>query len=287
MKNHILIVLFTISVSAQIKGVVRDSIKLTPISYAALVIENTSIGTNCDEFGRFQLDTSKPEQKIVISCLGYKTKVVVTASFMDVLLEPLDTTIEEVEISTPKKNSEIIVGQYKKTDISFSNNGASGIWAKHIAFTDDIKNHPFIKTIEFTTQSSVKNAKLKLRFLNTNENGLPGVDLVFDEIIITVKKGKNKNKISLDQYGIKIPENGIFIGFETLTIKENKYDFVYTNEGSSKKIRGERYEPSIKGHFAKETNVWYITSQNKVKFNNIHFKDSKPVELGVALTLTN
>ncbi len=287
MKNYILLFLFTISASAQIKGVVRDSITKEPIAYAALVYENTEIGTNANEKGEFELTKLENNFIINVSCLGYKTKSLQISNSNDIYLSPKQEVIQEVIISNRKNTSEIIVGNYKNLKTSFSNGGGSQIWAKFIKPTEEIKTHPFIKTIQFTTTSDVKAAKLKLRFLSSNSEGKPLDDIVFDEIIVTVKKGTHKNIVNLENYNITIPKEGIFIGFENLNIEENKYEYTYTIKGSNKKMKGISYEPSIRGYEAKEYNVWIINNRGSILFNAKHKKNSKPVDLGVKLTLTN
>ena len=266
---------------------VRDSITKEPIAYAALVYENTEIGTNANEKGEFELTKLENNFIINVSCLGYKTKTLQILNSNDIYLSPKQQVIQEVIISNKKNTSEIIVGNYKNSKTSFVNGGGSQIWAKFIKSSEEIKTHPFIKTIQFTTTSDVKAAKLKLRFLNTNSEGKPLDDIIFDEIIITVKKGTHKNIVNLENYKITIPKEGIFIGFENLIIEENKYQYTYTIEGSNKKMKGISYEPSIRGYEAKEYNVWYIKNDKSFLFNHKFKKDSKPIELGVKLTLTN
>ena len=236
-------IIFTISATAQIKGVVKDSITKLPIAYAALVYEKTPIGTNTNEKGEFEL--SKNDANVIISCLGYTSKSLKLSNINEVLLSPKAQEIAEVVVRNRKNTSQIVVGEYHDSEISFSNGGASQIWAKQINYPEEIKKHPFIKSIQFTTKSDVKAAKLKLRFLATNSTGKPSDDIVFDEIIVTVKKGTHKNKVNLENYNITIPKEGIFIGFENLIIEENKYEYNYTNEGSNKKICMSFYLPQV------------------------------------------
>lgn len=287
MNKLILLFLFTISATAQIKGVVRDSITKEPIAYAALVYESTVIGTNANLNGEFELTKHESNIKIIVSCLGYKSKTLQLSNINEIYLSPKEEIIEEVVITNRKNTSEIIIGNYKNSKMGFANGGASQIWAKFIKSTDEIKKHSFIKTIQFTTNSRVKNAKLKLRFFYADNEGKPYNDLIFDEIIITVRKGTNINTISLEQYNIQIPEKGIFIGFENLIIEENKYEYTFTQEGKKGKFKGICYEPVIKGYEANEYNIWNIKNDKSFLFNHKFKKDSKPIELGIKLTLTN
>ena len=278
-------IIFTISANAQIKGVVKDSITKEPIAYAALVYEKTLIGTNTNEKGEFEL--SKNDAITIISCLGYTSKTLKLSNINEVFLSPKAQEIEEVVVLNRKNTSKIVVGNYHDSEIGFSNGGASQIWAKYIKATAEIKTHPFIKSIEFTTKSRVKNAKLKLRFFSANNLGNADSDLIFDEIIVTVKKGTRKNYVSLENYTISIPKEGIFIGFENLIIEENKYEYYYSIEGSDSKSKGVKYEPTIKAYESDEYNVWSIKNNKSTLFNAKHKKDSNPIELGVKITLTN
>lgn len=278
-------IIFTISATAQIKGVVKDSITKEPIAYVALVYEKTLIGTNTNENGEFEL--SKNSAKAIISCLGYQSDTLQLLDNNEIFLTPKTQEIAEVVVQNRKNTSKIIVGEYHDSEIGFSNGGASQIWAKFIKNSEEIKKHPFINKIQFTTKSRVKNAKLKLRFFYADNEGKPSNDVIFDEIIITVRKGTNINTISLEQYNIQIPEKGIFIGFENLIIEENKYEYTFTQEGKKGKFKGISYEPVIKGYEANEYNIWNIKNDKSFLFNHKFKKDSKPIELGIKLTLTN
>ena len=55
MNKIILFFLFSTSLSAQIKGVVKDSITKEPIPYVSIWVENKDIGTTTDEKGYFLL----------------------------------------------------------------------------------------------------------------------------------------------------------------------------------------------------------------------------------------
>jgi hypothetical protein len=285
MKKFILLFLFTLSATAQIKGVVKDSITKEPIAYVALVYEKTLIGTNTNEKGEFELISN--DAKTIISCLGYNSKTIKLSQTNEIFLSPKTQEIQEVLVRNRKNTSEIVIGDYHDSEISFANGGASQIWAKFIKNSEEIKKHPFLNKIQFTTKSRVKNAKLKLRFFSVNNLGHVGSDLIFDEIIVTVKKGTHRNSVNLENYNITIPNEGIFIGFENLIIEENKYEYNYSIEGNDKKLKGIKYEPTIKGYESDEYNVWTIKNNKSTLFNAKHKKDSKPIELGIKLTLTN
>lgn len=285
MKKFILLFLFTISATAQIKGVVRDSITKEPIAYAAIVYENTEIGTNANEKGEFELTKLESNFIINVSCLGYKTKTLQISNSNEIYLSPKQEVIQEVIISNRKNTSEIIVGKYKNSSVSFGSTKPGIIYAKYINYNNEVANHPFIKKIQFSTRSMVKNAKLKLRFLSVNQNKELIGDIIFDEIIVMVKSGTHNNVVDLEKYNIIIPKEGIFIGFEILIIEENKYEYFYTKQGETEKHKQISYEPSIMAYEAKETNIWTIRN-NKLRLIT-QGPNLKKEEIGLKLTLTN
>jgi hypothetical protein len=280
-------ILFTISATAQIKGIVRDSITKEPIAYAAIVYENTEIGTNTNEKGEFELTKHESNFIINVSCLGYKTKALQISNSNDIYLSQKQEVIQEVIISNRKNSSEITVGKYKNSRVSFGSTKPGIIYAKYINFNNEIEKHPFIKKIQFTTRSMVKNAKLKLRFLSVNQNKEIVGDVIFDEIIVIVKSGKHNNILDLEKYNIIIPKEGIFIGFEILIIEENKYEYFHTKQGEAEKQKQISYEPSIMVYEAKEINAWIIENYKSRTLLPETFSYFKRPEIGLKLTLTN
>ena len=72
--NKFLVLFFiSFSLSAQIKGVVKDSISGEPIPYVNIWVENETIGTTSETNGNFSLDI-KEEKVLVFSALGYEVK---------------------------------------------------------------------------------------------------------------------------------------------------------------------------------------------------------------------
>lgn len=243
-KRHwILFLLIGFSSFSQIKGVVKDSLTGQPIPYVSVWVENETIGTNAEENGTFTLD-AKTAKNIVFSALGYQTKVIPSNNINIVVLSPKAMELNEVVVEKRKRTSEIVIGDFSGI---YLNSGVSNvaqenvhIWTKLIRFNDKIKSHPFIKSIEFATRSRLKNSMLRIRIFNINKEEIPIGDAISEDILVKVKKGTNNNTVELSDYNIKIPEEGILIGFEYLKLEQNK--LIY--EG---KLIG--YEPSILGFF--------------------------------------
>ena len=73
--------------SAQIKGVVKDSISGEPIPYVNIWVENETIGTTSEIDGSFQL-ASPLDKNIVFAILGYKKKDAQSQSNRNSFIKP-------------------------------------------------------------------------------------------------------------------------------------------------------------------------------------------------------
>jgi hypothetical protein len=287
MKKLITLLILTLSTTAQIKGIVKDSITKQPVGYAAVLIEGTKTGVNTESDGSFFIDYSEKANKLVITALGYQDKTIVLPTNDPIYLAPKINQIEEIKIQNKLARSEIVVGEYKSKNFTFSNGGFKQMLGKLIEYSDEIANHPYIKTLQFSAKSDINGAKIKLRFFEVNNQQQAGDDYLFEDIVVTVKKGRNKNIVDLAKYNIKIPSEGLFIFFESLIIEENKYEYKCTrvdkNNNKTKTICT-KYEPSILGAKSNEFKIWSKTDKSSIKVEN---SKSVPVEIGIKLTLTN
>ena len=108
-KKYFVFLLFTLSLSAQIKGVVKDSITGKPISFVNIWVENESIGTTSEENGAFELNTSK-EKKLLFSIIGYYQKKSILNSNGEVFLSHRNIELENVQIIKLKETKITKIG---------------------------------------------------------------------------------------------------------------------------------------------------------------------------------
>lgn len=244
MKHIILLLLFTFSATAQIKGVVKDSLTGEPIAYAKIFSEE-KMEYNSEANGVFTIN-SKANSKLTFQMFGYKTKTVVGTNDLEVLLQPKTTEIQEVLIKSRKKKQFKEIDLYESSGFRYHNgNHGCAILLKNDSTNT---NYKFIDKIKFHTQSEIDGAKLKFVILGCNESNNPEDSQVIHDTIISVKKGKNGNELDLSKLDIAIPENGVFICFENLFIEENKYYYETTGRmlnGEKKTFKSMSYEPEI------------------------------------------
>ena len=292
--NKFLIFFFlTLSLSAQIKGVVKDSLSGEPIPYVNIWVENEAIGTTSETDGSFSLEI-KEEKVLVFSALGYETKRV-ASKVQTVVLKPKVMELKEVIVEQPKFKKEIEIGNFSKPlgfhisgEIEWSN-------AKYFKYETIYEQTKFVKKIKFKTRSKVNNAKFKIRLFSVNKEGFPENDLLEEDIIVTVKKGKKNNLIDVSKFKLVFPEEGLFVSYEVLKIESNKYEFKYTEFESKKLIKKTYYAPDFECNLADEQNTYHFRNGKWNKYQRWHNNEvgalkkfnNKVVEPAINLILTN
>ncbi|WP_300811997.1 DUF5686 and carboxypeptidase-like regulatory domain-containing protein [uncultured Bacteroides sp.] len=101
----LLLLLHSLGMSAQIKGVITDSLTNEPLMYITVQYEGKGIGTISNGAGEYQVETPKGLNELTFSAIGYVTKRVKFApgtKVLDVQLAPADVMLSEVVVK-PKK----------------------------------------------------------------------------------------------------------------------------------------------------------------------------------------
>ncbi|MFN3752785.1 carboxypeptidase-like regulatory domain-containing protein [Flavobacterium sp.] len=284
MKTTLLFFLFPLLLFAQTKGIVVDE-KNQPIPYVNIWVENENIGTTAEEDGTFSIPL-KETKRIVFSALGYETKIVLSTNLTSITLHPKALELNEVVVERKKETSEIVIGDFSgiKLNSGVTNTGQENVhvWGKFVKSNEKIKEHPFVKSIEFVTSSKLNNVLLRIRIFNVNKEGFPTEDEVEEDILVSIKKGKNNNIVDLTKYNIRIPEEGIIVGFEYLKLEQNKYEYSYTTKGQKGSQKGYAYEPSIKGFFPGSESLLILNRDGSPRS-----KGYGNVEIALKIKLTN
>lgn len=265
MKQVLFIFLITFSISAQVKGVVLDSISGKPIPYVNIWVENENIGTTSEENGTFSLEI-KEEKTIVFSALGYETKTLKSTVIEKVSLVQKVYELADVVLEIPKQTKEIKIGNYESS--GFRRHLNANYNAIYFKPTADMKECSYLNQIKFHTISEIKNSKLRIRIVECNSDLSIGEDIIEDEILVDIKKGSKANSKDVSKYKIKIPENGFFIVFEKLLIEENKYcwERKYKNpSGEKKAMKSCSYQPNLAYIPSEENNALY--AYNSLNWN--------------------
>lgn len=262
MRLILLFLSFSMSVSAQIKGVVKDSLTGKPISYANIWVENENIGVSSEENGTFSISTTKTKN-LVFSALGYEKKVVKSAVANVVNLNPKSLQLEEVVVTNKLQTKIIEIGKSKSPIYQAFDNGLR-IDVKFFPYYPKYKKTRNIRQVTVETDSKIDDATIKIHFYSVNENGFPGEELLTKDFVTTVKKGVKKNIFSIADFNLRIPKKGLFVGFEKLIIEKNKVETTITDYNSNTTSIKKSYFPLVLYNFEER---YFIFSFSGGKWN--------------------
>ncbi|MEK8179012.1 carboxypeptidase-like regulatory domain-containing protein [Flavobacterium buctense] len=241
----LMVVLFlkTLGVSAQIKGVVKDSLSGQPISYVNIWVENENIATTTEEDGTFSLNVSG-NKNLIFSALGYEKKTSKAAQSAEVFLNAKAFDLEEVVISNSIETKRIVIGQTENTIAQAFDNGPR-IDVKYFPYNPAYNKTRYLKKVTLSTDSRIEDATIRIRFYSVDANGFPGEEMLKKDLIVTVKNGTKSNKIDLSDYNLVMPKNGLFVGFEKLMIEKNKKERTVTDQNTQTTQILKTYYPFI------------------------------------------
>ena len=289
MKKFILLFLFTLSATAQIKGVVRDSITKEPIAYVSVWVENKIIGASSEIDGTFDINSSS-DVKLQFSILGYKNKVAKINKEGLYYLVPENSIIVEVIIKNKKNSKSIKIGHSNKSNVSHLQGKYPQILAKKFDYDSIYKATPFLKEIEVFTKSPIEGAIFKLRILEFDSiKQLPGKSLISEDVIVKVKKGQKKNVINVSQYNIEFPKKGIVVGVENIIVDSNKY--LYSTKAMPQDVYS--YAPAVVLNYVDDIKSymflnlkWLIREKYTLSYGRLKGQ-KKVIEPAINIILTN
>jgi hypothetical protein len=263
--------LISFSLSAQIRGVVKDSISGEPIPFVNIWVENETIGTTSEADGTFFLEALK-EKRIVISVLGYERKTLKGIEISEVFLKPMAYDLREVVILNKKQTKKVEIGDVENAIFQSFDNGPK-IEAKFFPYQASYSKTKFIKEVTIFTDSRIDNATIKFHFYSVDENGFPGEELLTKDYVVTLKKGVIKHRFNISQFDLVFPEKGLFVAYEKLLIESNK--------------TGTKFQPYVLYNYIKR-DFFYTYAYGK--WSKQINKDSEPLNIyepAINLILTN
>ena len=222
------LILFTCSISAQIKGIVKDSLTGKPIPYVNIWVQNENIGSTSEENGTFFINTTEKGKKLIFSTLGYEKKIINASEASEVNLKLAAYLLNEVVISKSIGTKTVEIGKNKNEMYQAFDNGPK-IDTKFFPYLPSYKKTKYLKQVSIYTDSRIENAIIKIHFYNVDSNGFPSEELLDKDFVVTVKKGTRINRFDLTAFNLKFPKNGLFVGFEKLMIEKNKTEKTITD----------------------------------------------------------
>ncbi|WP_412476874.1 carboxypeptidase-like regulatory domain-containing protein [Flavobacterium sp. TBRC 19031] len=236
-------------VIGQVKGVVVDE-NNKPIPYVNIWVENENIGTTSNDNGFFIINASEGK-RLVFSAVGFESKIISIKNEEKVVLKTAVFKLDEILIIKRKQDKELEIGNAERIHHRQLSGDKPWIYGKLFPYDSAYNSTPYLKKIIFYSDCDIKEAKIKIRIFDFN-NTIPTNDLLPEDLIVTVKRGKRKNTIDIAKYHLRFPEKGIVIGLEWMIIEENRHDFVYKDTKSKKTVTMENYQPSLVVNYSQE-----------------------------------
>lgn len=273
---------------SQTKGFVKDSLTGKPIPYVNIWVENENIGATSEENGAFEIKISDTSKNLIFSVIGYETKKISVSNFENIVLKPAIYQLENVVISKLKNTKEIEVGGSKKR--FYLPEPQTIPWIFGRKFTSDDSEVKYIKNIIYYTNSKVEKGVFRVRIYTILNNGIPYEDILSDELLVEVKKGKHKTIVDLLKYKIEIPKEGIVVAFESLLIDQNKYMQKAMSIKPKKKTEQLNYSPHIMYFYDNNFDSFTFRAGKWAHFTKEYYDKYKEIKViipAIDLTLTN
>ena len=165
-----------------LEGIVTDQHSGAVIPHASISILHTTSGTACDELGQFRirLENSVPDQKIKVSCIGYKTKILSIDSLrgvkrIDIRLDAETIILSEVLINGVKIDpAQVVKDAINSISRNYYNKNFNMEFHSTISTFDSAKKAPYkIESIVFAYYKGyVPATELRFQFLHKRETGV-------------------------------------------------------------------------------------------------------------------
>jgi len=198
----------------------------TPLPYSS-VIWNKDLGLVTDSSGNVVVPDVSLIDSLVIQSLGYEQKIfyrseIPTTGDLVVKLKPRIIELSEVVVWKASDYAEFGVTVKKEGFIFFKHNTCTNfqIAVKISGYKSPAK---LDNVSVFISGSSEVDLPFRIRIYKMKQDGMPGEDLLNENIIVTnYKKGK-WNTIDLSSYSFgKLPDSGFFVSMELLCDDLNK-----------------------------------------------------------------
>ena len=285
-----LLVFISCSLSAQIKGVVKDSLSGKPIPYVNIWVQNENIGSTSEENGTFFINSIATGKKLIFSTLGFEKKIIKASEASVVNLKPMAYSLDEVVISKSIGTKSVEIGKTKNEIYQAFDNGPK-IDTKFFPYFPSYKKTKYIKQVSIYTDSRIEDAIIKIHFYEADSNGFPGEELLDKDFVVTIKKGTRTNRFDLMGLNLKFPKNGLFVGFEKLMIEKNKTEKTIIDLNTNIKQIQKTYFPFVLYNYVEREFLYTFSGGKwdiKTKKNNGDSSGKMMInEPAINLILTN
>ncbi|WP_439879688.1 carboxypeptidase-like regulatory domain-containing protein [Pontibacter sp. MBLB2868] len=210
----------------RLQGIISAHSTHEGLPYASIGVQHTATGTSADLQGSFKLQALLTDT-LVISAVGFKTAYIAVAELKPAIYLQSDTTaLAEVVVRAKKRRMSARVGNLKSE--TFLSLGGANQYAMLLLPPSPIGgvlDEAFFALQPDTRKHGRWRTALRVR-VYANKVGKPGLDLLPENVIVSVDKTTKKLVVDLSQYGISVPREGVFLGLDLLGYFDEEERFV-------------------------------------------------------------
>jgi hypothetical protein len=177
--------------------------------------------TNFKGFVNIDRSLINNNDTIRITCIGYRPieiPVSLNHAFPDFIrLSFLVKALSEVKIGY-RKSADIIVGTELKSHLTLGTARENSLYVKYIP--NDTKINGVITSINYQINDNIHGIELPFKvrlFRKSKDNPFPAEELIKDTIIVYNPQRKTTLSVDITKYNISMPDDGVMVGFETLS----------------------------------------------------------------------
>lgn len=211
-----------------LKGVISDKRKNTPLPYVSLGILNKDRGTTTNTRGEFELVISEAtvNDTLRVSMIGYEPRIFIirdllqaNKKILNIALHEKTNELREVVVTDKKLHTKILGN---KTDSKFfGGKFAPGDLGSEIAIKINIKNNPtYLDKFSFNISYNTEDTATFRVNIYEARNGLPGENILPENIILKVNGQTGKIEVDLTKYDLAVTTD-IFIALEWIEGRKN------------------------------------------------------------------
>jgi hypothetical protein len=226
----------------KLRGVIRDRKSNLPLPYVNIGILNKDVGTTTNSKGEFELPLleSNTNDTLRVSMVGYEPVVIYLKGVfenqklvLNIRLRERTDELKEIVI-TDKKLTTKILGN-KTVSKFFGGKFASGDLGSEIVIRIRIKDTPtYLDTFSFNISYNEGDTATFRVNVYEIEGGLPGKNVLADNIIVKVNGETGEINIDLSKYNTTVTDD-FFIGLEWVEGKSNSgivFSSGFANKGT-------------------------------------------------------
>lgn len=285
------------------KGLVLDAKTAVSIPYVNISIVDSKSGTSSDEEGSYALIiySEDLDKTITLSSLGYQNRDIKVTEFLKltkIYLKPSIEELNEVVITKKIEDQFLEVNPLQKEDVYGGFGAGTKPWniGLYFPYRKNYRQTQYLKSLVVHINEGVftnqRESKFRIRFYRVGKDGLPGDDLIFQNIIINVGKDQDLVFVDLSRHNVTIPTNGLYVALEGLAIPFNAYESTssYINTEGKRESRDiTRYAPSFAATsaYVRHHKVVFYVDGKWWNYNVNTPADQKMFIPAITLTLSN